>query len=214
MSYCCWAVLKFSCSISSSVPQKWRNLKLRTVFCIFLLTSLLGKLRYRHTGDGVEGHCQVRRSPIRGLALSRTDQMREQGWAFPHQPHYRSDLNLQKKEKGKKREKRSKTTLAGKIQLLDPGTTFLFVSTEQQSEENSWNCLKIKKETKKKVLLSHSTLLTSRYFVSNCARRANVTCSVLALPLAARLIYIHTWKPGLQQGSPALSFLSLCPSRI
>lgn len=44
--------------------------------------------------------------------------------------------------------------------------------------------------------------------------RVNVTCPGLVLPLAVRLICIHTWKPGLQQGSSALSFLSLLPSCI
>lgn len=49
-------------------------------------------------------------------------------------------------------------------------------------------------------------MFPSRYFVSNCARSVNVTRSGLALPLAVRLICIHTWKSGLQQGSPAPSF--------
>lgn len=57
-------------------------------------------------------------------------------------------------------------------------------------------------------------MFASRYFVSNCAKRVNVTRSGLALPLAAGLICIHTWKTGLQQGSPAPSFLSLFPSCI
>lgn len=57
-------------------------------------------------------------------------------------------------------------------------------------------------------------MFASRYFVSNCAKRVNVTRSGLALPLAAGLICIHTWKSGLQQGSPAPSFLSLFPSCI
>lgn len=70
------------------------------------------------------------------------------------------------------------------------------------------------KRNKEKDLLSHPTVFASRYFVSNCAKRVNVTRSGLALPLAVRLICIHTWKSGLQQGSPAPSFLSLFPSCI
>lgn len=56
------------------------------------------------------------------------------------------------------------------------------------------------KRNKGKDLLSHPTAFASRYFVSNCAKRVNVTRSGLALPLRARLICIHTWKSGSQQG--------------
>lgn len=66
---------------------------------------------------------------------------------------------------------------------------------------------KKKTKQKKKDLLSHPTVFKSRYFLSNCAKRVNVTHSGLAFLSAARLICIHTWGSGLQQGSPALSFI-------
>lgn len=120
------------------------------------------------------------------------------------------DLQGRKKER---KEKKKQSNTEGKFQLPDPGTTSSFMLTEHQTEEKLLNCLKMKKRNKED-FLSHSTVFTSRYFVSNCAKRVNVTCSGLALPLAMRLICIHTWKSGLQQGSPAPSFLSLLPSCI
>jgi len=87
--------LKFSSS-------KMKESKARDQFWYFWLKSSLGKLGCRHIDDGVEGQRWVRGCPVRGLALPRADRTGEKGWAFPHQPHYRSALTCSKTKEKKR----------------------------------------------------------------------------------------------------------------
>lgn len=119
--------LKFSSS-------KMKESKTRDCFWYFWLKSSLQKLGCRHIDDGVEGQRRARCSPVRGLALSRADQIGEQDRAFTPQPPYRSALTSSKKKKEKK-ERSCKTILEGKFQLPDPRTTSPFMLTVQQTEE-------------------------------------------------------------------------------